>query len=208
VETSKKDWSWWQKLVAAAIVLAAARYGGDLLERWQNGSRPKIQEEITNAPSVEQVFDEHLSLKMPVKFTPVTDFPIQQMAKEARERIQSATQRTAFFNGVSVGVIHMVPLPGVIDSGKQYYNLQSALNGGFWNYYPDKQPPKIDWGSQNEVYQSGAMTFTINVGGTPSQMTTVAVALKSGEGFWMIMADGSGEAAKLADETARDFVFK
>jgi hypothetical protein len=38
-----------------------------------------------------------------------------------------------FFNGVAVGVIHVVPVPGVIDSGEQYYGVQSALNGGFWN---------------------------------------------------------------------------
>jgi len=52
------------------------------------------------------------------------------------------------------------------------------------------------------------MTFTISVGGTPNPMTTVAIAPKSGEGLWLIMAAGSGEAAKLADEIARNFVFK
>jgi hypothetical protein len=204
----KKGWSWWQNTVAMAIALTAARYGGDLLGRWQNDGRPKIQEEITKAPSVEQAFDEHLSLKMPIRFSPATDLPTQQFAKEARERIQSMTERTAFFNGVQLSVIHMVPVPGVIDSGEQYYGIQLALNGGFWSYYPDKQPPKIDWDPENEVYQSGAMTFPIIIGGKPNQWTTVAVAPKSGEGLWFITAGGSGEAAKLADETARNFVFK
>jgi hypothetical protein len=43
----------------------------------------------------------------------------------------------------------------------------------------------------------GGNDFTISVGGTPNQMTTVAIAPKSGEGLWLIMAGGSGEAAKL-----------
>lgn len=208
MDEQKKGWTWWQKLLAAAIVITAARYAGDMLGRWQSGNHQSLSEEITNAPTVEQAFDERLSLKMPVEFTPVTDFPTQQFPKIARERIQKATQRTAYFNGVAVGVIHMVPVPGVIASGDQYYNIQSALNGGFWNFHPDQQPPKIDWGSENEVYQSGAITFAVTLGGKPCQMTTVAVAPKSGEGLWMIMADGREEAAKLVDETAHNFVFK
>jgi hypothetical protein len=145
---------------------------------------------------------------MPTSFSPVTDFPTEQLVKEARERIQKAIQRTAYFNGVSIGVMHVTPVSGVIDSGEQYLNVQSALNGSFWGYYPDQQPPKIDWGLSNEVYQSGTMNFTISIGGKPRQATVVVIAPKSGEDLWMITASGSGEAAKLADQTARDFVFK
>lgn len=179
-----------------------------MLSRWQNGGRQTIPQEITNAPSVEQAFDEHLSLKMPVRFSPETDFPIQQLPKESRERVQEATQRTAYFNGVTIAVTHMVPIPGVFDAGEQHHNVQSALNGCFWAYHPVQKPPEIDWGPQNEIYQSGAMTYTLDIAGKPDQWTTVVIASKSGKGLWSIMASGSEEAAKIADETARNFVFK
>jgi hypothetical protein len=114
----------------------------------------------------------------------------------------------AYFNGVTIEVSHMVPIPGVLDAGEQYHSVQTALDGVFWAYHPDQKPPKIDWGPQNEIYQSGAMTYTIDIGGKPDQWTAVLIASKRGKGLWLILASGSGEAAKIADETARNFVFK
>jgi hypothetical protein len=202
----RKGWTWMQKLVAVAIVAAAARYGGEMLGQWQNAHEP-VTETTGKAASL-QAFDEHLSLKIPVNFSPVADFPTEQLAREARERVQKATQRTAFFNGVEIAVIHLIPVPGVEDAGDQYYGVQSALNGGFWGYYPSQTPPKIDWGPRNEIYQSGAMSYTINIGGKPNQMTMVVIESKSGGGIWTIMAGGRGEAAILADQTARNFIFR
>jgi hypothetical protein len=133
----KKTWTWFQKFVAVAVAIAAARYGGDMLGRWQN-SRESAGEPILGA-AIWQAFDEHLSLKMPVSFDPVTDFPVQQLAPGARERVQKATQRTAFFNGASIAVIQVIPVQGVEAPGEQYYGVQSALNGSFWSYYPDQK---------------------------------------------------------------------
>ena len=195
-----------RQAIAIFLAIAAAIYVGGMLGRWQ--SSQTSLEVITNAPAVEQAFDERLSLRMPVRFSPETDFAIQQLPKESRGRIQKATQRSANFNGVTIGVTHMVPIPEIIDAGEQYHNVQSALNGSFWAYHPDQKPPKIDWGPQNEIYQSGAMTYTIDIGGKPDQWTDVVIASKRGKGLWLIMASGSGEAAKIADETARSFVFK
>ena len=195
-----------RQAIAIFLAIAAAIYVGGMLGRWQSSqTSPEV---ITNAPAVEQAFDERLSLRMPVRFSPETDFAIQQLPKESRGRIQKATQRSANFNGVTIGVTHMVPIPEIIDAGEQYHNVQSALNGSFWAYHPDQKPPKIDWGPQNEIYQSGAMTYTIDIGGKPDQWTDVVIASKRGKGLWLIMASGSGEAAKIADETARSFVFK
>ena len=202
----KKGWTWLQRLVAVAVAVAAVRYGGEILGRWQN-THESAGEPIVKAPSF-QAFDEHLSLKMPVSFSPVTDLPVEQLAQAARERVQKATQRTASFNGVEIAVIQVIPVPGVEASGEQYYGVQSALDGGYWSYYPDQTPPKIDWGPRNGIYQSGAMSYTINIGGKPNQMTMVVIESKSGGGIWTIMAGGSGDAAILADQTARNFVFR
>ena len=206
VDEAKKGWKWWQPAIAVFLAIAAAIFVWDMLGRWLN--RETSLQETTNAPVVEQAFDERLSLKMPVRFSPETDFPIQQLPKEDRGRVQKATQRTAYFNGVTVAVTHMVPIPGVLDAGEQYHNVQSALDGSFWAYHPDQTPPEINWGAHNEVYQSGAITYTIDIGGKPDQWTTVVIASKRGKGLWSIMASGSGEAAKIADETARNFVFR
>jgi hypothetical protein len=60
---AKKKWAWFQKCVAMAIAIVAARYGGDMLGRWRN-SRESAGEPKLMAASW-QAFDEHLSLKMP-----------------------------------------------------------------------------------------------------------------------------------------------
>ena len=71
-----------------------------MLVRWQNGGRQTIPQEITNAPVVEQAFDERLSLKMPVRFSPETDVPIQQLPKESRETVSRGDSTRS--KGVSV----------------------------------------------------------------------------------------------------------
>jgi hypothetical protein len=103
----------------------------------------------------------------------------------------------------------MTPVSGVDAPGEHCYGIQLALNGAFWAYYPDQKPPRIDWGPSNDLYQSGAIRFSIDVGGKPTPMTTVVIEPKSAAGLWTITAGGSGDdAAKLADQTARGFVFR
>ena len=147
---------------------------------------------------------------MPVSFDPVTDMPVpvEQLSPETRERVQRATQRTVFFKGVTIAVFHVTPIPGVVAPGEQHYGVQSALDGAFWCYYPRQTPPKIDWGPHNHDYQSGAISFPTTIDGKAIPSTAVAIEYKSGGGLWTIIAGGSGEAAELADKTAREFTFK
>jgi len=147
---------------------------------------------------------------MPVSFDPVTDMPVpvEQLAPETRKRVQKATQRTAFFKGVKIAVFDVTPIPGVVAPGEQHYGVQSALDGAFWSYYPRQTPPKIDWGPHNQDYQSGAISFAATIVGKANQFTVPAIASKSGGGLWTIIAGRTGEAADLADNTAREFTFK
>jgi hypothetical protein len=105
-------------------------------------------------------------------------------------------------------VMQIKPVAGVIPPGEQYYGIESWLNGEFWHFYPDQKPPSIEWAPDNEVYQSGTIRFEISIGGKPSQVILVAIAPKTGEGLWAITAGGVGEAVRLAEQTARNFVFK
>jgi hypothetical protein len=196
-------------LFLTLIIIVATLYGGQML-----GQLPKFLNPVDSAePQLSssatlQSFDEHLSLKMPVSFDPVTEMPVEQLPPEARERVQKATQRTAHFNGVAIAVFHATPVPGVVAPGEQYYGVQSALDGAFWSYYPRQTPPKIDWGPHNDDYQSGAISFAAIIGGKAKQFTVLAIASKSDGDLWTIIAGGSGEAAELAGKTAREFTFK
>ena len=61
----------------------------------------------------------------------MTDFPVQQLVPTARERIERATQRTAFFDGITIEVIQKTPVAGVEAPGEQYTGVQAALNEAF-----------------------------------------------------------------------------
>ena len=52
------------------------------------------------------------------------------------------------------------------------------------------------------------MTYSITIGGKPSQMTVVVIQPGTEDEFWCINAWGREKAADLAEKTAKEFTFK
>jgi hypothetical protein len=74
--------------------------------------------------------------------------------------------------------------------------------------FTSRNMPKIDRRYVNGVYESGAITFPVIHNNQQGQVTAVAIRSENEDTFWTITAAGTGEAAELADKTAREFTFK
>jgi hypothetical protein len=139
---------------------------------------------------------------MPVAFGPSTEVPLdERFTHDMRAKILATTMRKASFNGVYIAVIK-VTTPGIkgdIDNGLWYV---------FSNQSTSKNMPKIDRRHVDGLCESGAITFPIMPKNQVGQMTAVAIKSQTEDTFWTITAVGTGEAAELADKTAREFTFK
>ncbi len=189
-------------LVLALIMIVAARYGEQLSGIFRNDRRP-AQTHITR-PATLQPFDERLSLSMPVPFGPATDFPLEKLPVEVREKVQKMTQRTAYFNGVYIVVMKMINSPGTKG------NVEDSLFRAFAKTAnpPSQNMPKINLTKASGVYESGAIRFPAVFGNMQGQMTEVVIQSGTNETFWYISAWGREEDADLAEKTAREFAFR
>jgi hypothetical protein len=189
-------------LVLALIIMIAARYGEQLLGRFQNDHEPAGRH-ITSPASL-QPFDERLCLRMPVAFGSATEFPLEKLPVEVREKVRKMTQRTAYFNGVYIVVMKLTNSPGTKG------NVEDSLYNTFSKNVnpPSSNMPKINSTYVNGVYESGAIRFPAVFGNSQGQMTAVVIKSGTEDAFWCISAWGKGEAADLAEKTAREFAFK
>ena len=189
-------------LILAIIIMFAARYGEQLLGKFQNDHEP-ARLHITS-PAPWQAFDERLSLRMPVAFGSATEFPLEKLPVEVRGKVQKMTQRTAYFNGVYIVVMKLTNARG-IKAG-----VEENLHNLFFRSAnpPSPSMPKINSTYVNGVYESGAVRFPAVFGNSQGQMTAVVIKSGTEEALWLISAWGRGESADLAEKTAREFVFK
>jgi hypothetical protein len=197
-----KHWILGGLLFSLFIIIAIVRYGDQLpglLQKDRGGARASI-----TGPATEQPFDERLSLRMPVPFGPVADYPLQKLPAGARESVQKMTQRTAYFNGVYIVVMRMINSPETKNS------IDDVL---FHTFSKSVSPPSLNMPEINStevkgVYKSGALRFPAVFGNSPGQMTVVVVQSGTEDSFWCINAWGREKAADLAEKTAREFTFK
>lgn len=199
---TRKQWILGGLVLSLLIIIFAARHGEQLPGIFHK-DRGQAQMHITS-PATCQPFDERLSLSMPVPFGPATDFPLEKLPVEVREKVQKMTQRTAYFNGVYIVVMKMTNSPGtkgnVADS--LFHAFSKSANP------PSPNMPKIDSTYVNGVYESGAIRFPAVFGNSRGQMTVVVIQSGTDDAFWCISAWGRKEAADLAEKVARDFAFK
>ena len=189
-------------LVLALAIMVAAKYGGQLVRRFQNDREPAHQQ-ITGTATL-QPFDERLSLRMPVAFGSPTEFPLGRLPVEARGKVQKMVQRTAYFSGVYIVVMKVTNTPGT--KGK----IEDSLYNTFSRNAnpPSPNMPEISWSYVNGVRESGAVRFPAVFGNTKGQMTAVVIRSETEDAFWCVKAWGTGKAADLAEKTAREFAFK
>ena len=126
-------------LVLALAIMVAAKYGGQLVRRFQNDREPAHQQ-ITGTATL-QPFDERLSLRMPVAFGFPTEFPLGRLPVEARGKVQKMVQRTAYFSGVYIVVMKVTNTPGT--KGK----IEDSLYNTFSRNAnpPSPNMPEISW---------------------------------------------------------------
>jgi hypothetical protein len=97
-------------LVLALIFLVAAKYGEQLVSRYQNDHESAP---LHDAGSLTlQPFDERLSLRVPAAFGSPTEFPLERLPVEVGAKVQKMTQRTAYFSGVYIVVMKLTYSPG------------------------------------------------------------------------------------------------
>jgi hypothetical protein len=198
---TRKHWILGALLFSLFIIIVVARYGDQLpgLLKDRGGVRSH-----NTGPATAQPFDERLSLRMPISFGPVADYPLQKLPAAARERVQKMTQRTAYFNGVYIVVMKMISIPEVKES------IEDILFNTFSKSVspPSLNMPKIDLNEVDGVYRTGALRFPAVFGNRPGQMTVVVIQPGTEDAFWCINAWGREKAADLAEKTAREFTFK
>jgi hypothetical protein len=198
----RKHWILGGLVFALFITIIFTRYGDQLSGLWQQepgGVRARI-----TGPATTQPFDERLSLRMPIPFGPVADYPLQKLPAAVRERVEKMTQRTAYFNGVYIVVMKMIHNHGSKDSVEDmlFHAFSKSVSP------PSLKMPKINSMEVNGVYQSGALRFPAVFGNSPGQMTVVVIQPGSEDEFWCINAWGREKAADLAEKTAKEFIFR
>ena len=189
-------------LILAIIIMFAARYGEQLLGKFQSDHEPARLHITSPAPL--QAFDERLSLRMPVAFGSATEFPLEKLPVEVRGKVQKMTQRTAYFNGVYIVAMKLTNAPGT--KGKVEESLYNTFSKNA--NPPSPNMPKINWTYVDGAYQSGAIRFPAVFGNSQGQMTAVVIESGTEDAFWCISAWGRGKAGDLAEKTAREFAFK
>ena len=199
---TRKHWILGGLLFSLLIIIVVTRYRDQLpglLQMDRGGVRRQIA-----GPATAQPFDERLSLRMPIPFGPVAEYPLQNLPAATRARVQKMTQRTAYFNGVYIVVMKMIGNPESKES------IEDILFHAFSKSVSPSslKMPKIDSTEVNEVYKSGALRFPAVFGNSPGQMTVVVIQPGTEDAFWCINAWGTGKAADLAEKIAREFVFK
>jgi hypothetical protein len=199
---TRKHWILGGLLFSLFTIIVAVRYGDQLPGLFQK-DRGSARAHITG-PATVQPFDERLSLRMPIPFGPVADYPLQKLPTAAREKVQKMTQRTAYFNGVYIVVMKMIGNPEAKES------IEDILFHAFSKSVSPSslKMPKIDSTEVNEVYKSGALRFPAVFGNSPGQMTVVVIQPGTEDAFWCINAWGREKAADLAERTAKEFTFK
>jgi hypothetical protein len=199
---TRKHWILGALLFSLLIIIVVARYrdqGPGLLQKDHGGVRAHI-----TGPATAQPFDERLSLRMPIPFGPVAEYPLQNLPAATRERVQKMTQRTAYFNGVYIVVMKMINNPETKDSIEDilFHTFSKSVSPSSLNM------PKIDLAEVNGLYRTGALRFPAVFGNSPGQMTAVVIQPETDNAFWCINAWGREKAADLAEQTAREFTFK
>jgi hypothetical protein len=199
---TRKPWILGALLFSLFIIIVVARYG-DQLPGLSQKDRGVARAHITG-PAAAQPFDERLSLRMPVPFGPVADYPLQKLPAAARERVQKMTQRTAYFNGVYIVVMKMISNAETEESIEDilFHTFSKSVSP------PSLNMPKIDSTEIDGVYRTGALRFPAVFGNSPGQMTVVVIQPGTEDAFWCINAWGREKAADLAEKTAREFTFK
>jgi hypothetical protein len=199
---ARKHWILGALLFSLLIIIVVARYRDQLPGLLQK-DRGDVRAQITGPPTA-QPFDERLSLRMPVPFGPVAEYPLQNLPAATRERVQKMTQRTAYFNGVYIVVMKMINNPETKDSIEDvlFHTFSKSVSP------PSLNMPKIDSAEVDGLYRTGALRFPAVFGNRPGQMTVVVVQPGTENAFWCINAWGREKAADLAEKTAREFTFK
>ena len=189
-------------LILALIILVAAKYGEQLVSRFQNDHEPVRLH--STGPVTLQPFDERLSFPMPAAFGSPTEFPLERLPVEVRGKVQKMIQRTAYFSGVYIVVMKLTYTP--VTKGK----IEDILYNTFSRNAnpPSPNMPKINRTYVNGMQESGVVRFPAFFGNTQGQMTAVVIKSETEDGFWCINAWGAGKAADLAEKTAREFAFK
>jgi hypothetical protein len=189
-------------LILALMIMVAARYKEQLVERFQNGHE-SAPLHITG-PATLQPFDERLSLRMPAAFGSLTEFPLERVPVERRGKVQKMIQRTAHFNGVFIVVMKLTNTPGTKGKVEDilYNTFSRSANP------PSPNMPKIDWTYANGTRESGAIRFHAFYGNAQGQMTAVVIKSETEDAFWCINAWGTGKAADVAEKIATEFEFK
>lgn len=202
IKATRKKWLFGGLAVALIILIVATRYGARPPGVSQN-DRESAHQRITS-PATMQAFDERLSLSMPVGFGPGTDIPLEKFPGEIREKIQKMTQRSAYFNGIYVVVMKLTNARGV------KADVEENLHNVFFRSANPPSPtmPKVSSTYLTGVYESGAIRFPAVFGNSRGQMTAVVIKSETEQALWFVSAWGRGEAADLAEKTARGFAFK
>jgi hypothetical protein len=197
-----KHWILGGLLFSLFIIIVVVRYADQLSGLLQK-DRGSARAHITG-PATEQPFDERLSLRMPIPFGPVANYPLQKLPVGARENVQKMTQRTAYFNGVYIVVMKMINNPQTKDSIEDilYHTFSKSVSP------PSLNMPEISSTDVNGVYKSGALRFPAVFGNSPGQMTVVVIQPGTEDSFWCISAWGREKAADLAEKTAKEFTFR
>jgi hypothetical protein len=199
---TRKHWILGGLFLSLIIITICFRYGdqlGGLLHKDRGGARWHVTGPVTAQP-----FDERLSLRMPIPFGPVADYPLEKLPAPVREEVQKMRQRTAYFNGVYIVVMKMISHPGTRESVEDilFHAFSKSVSP------PSLNMPKIDSTEVKGVYQSGALRFPAVFGNSPGQMTVVVIQPGTEDAFWCINAWGREKAADLAEKTAKEFTFK
>ena len=199
---TRKHWILGGLLFSLLIIIVVTRYRDQwagLLQMDRGGVRAQIA-----GPTTAQPFDERLSLRMPIPFGPVAEYPLQNLPAATRARVQKMTQRTAYFNGVYIVVMKMINNPETKDSMEDilYHTFSKSVSP------PSLNLPKIDSAEVDGLYRTGALRFPAIFGNSPGQMTVVVIQPGAENAFWCINAWGREKAADLAEKTAREFTFK
>jgi hypothetical protein len=197
-----KHWILGGLLFSLLITIVVVRYGDQLpglIQKDRGGARSHIA-----GPATEQPFDERLSLRMPIPFGPVADYPLQKLPAGARGSVQKMMQRTAYFNGVYLVVMKMKINPETKDSIEDilFHTFSKSVSP------PSLNMPEINSTEVKGVYKSGALRFPAVFGNSPGQMTVVVIQPGTADSFWCINAWGRDNAAGLAEKTAKEFTFK
>jgi len=201
MNTTRKRWIL-GGLILALIIVVAAKYGEQLVSRFQNYHESAPLHDT--GPLTLQPFDERLFLRMPAAFRSPTEFPLEKLPVEVRGNVQKMIQRTAYFSGVYIVVMKLTYTAGT--KGK----IEDILYNTFSRNAnpPSPNMPEINWTYVNGMQESGVVRFPAFFGKTQGQMTAVVIKSETEDGFWCINAWGAGKAADLAEKTAREFAVK